>query len=209
MAITTWVTFVTVISALIIIPGPSSLLITMHGAHYGYGKANYTIFGNLLGSLILMTLSAAGLSTLLLSSEIAFSIAKYIGAAYLIFLGIKSILSASKNLDSDTTQLSSNVSRLSLLRSGFFTGISNPKDLIFFASLFPAFLSSDYPIANQLMILMATWLLVDYLLKLVYVLAGGKIRRLFASTTFKVWFNRLTGGLFIGFGSTLAAYNKQ
>ncbi len=210
MDITTWLTFVTVISALIVIPGPSSLLITLHGAKYGFKKANFTILGNLSGSLVLMSLSVFGLGALLVSSEFVFSIAKYCGAAYLIYLGIKTILHSTKaNEDTNGQNMLTSESNLFLLKVGFFTGASNPKDLIFFAALFPAFLNTDSSLFIQFVILMITWLLVDYLLKLIYLFVGGKISILFSKPNFSSWFNRITGGMFVGFGVLLAGYNKN
>jgi len=92
MDTTTWLAYAGVITALIIIPGPSSVLITLHGYKYGFKKTNSTIIGNLIGSSVLMGLSAIGLSLILTSSEVIFSLVKYIGAAYLIFIGIKAWL---------------------------------------------------------------------------------------------------------------------
>lgn len=207
MEVTTWITYLAVISALIVTPGPSSILITVHGLNYGYRKAHITIVGHLLGSLVLMSLSALGLSALLMSSELAFSTAKYLGSAYLIYIGIKTLILPPASIsDPDGGEFKHVICNHSLFKNGFLTSVSNPKDLVFFASLFPAFLSNEQLIFNQLIILMPTWLLVDYLLKVLYLSVGEKIRALFSSTFFKVWFNRLTGGLFMGFGVLLASY---
>lgn len=207
MEFTTWLSYVSIITALIAIPGPSSMLITLHGAKYGFKKANLTVLGNLAGSLVLMGLSALGLGAILTSSELLFSIAKYLGASYLIYLGIKTILSTPKNKtnNDEIIQIESNSD---LIKTGFLTGASNPKDLIFFAALFPAFLNKDSSIVTQLVILMITWLIVDYSLKVMYVFAGKKITHLFSNANFSTWFNRITGGVFIGFGAVLAGYNK-
>ena len=210
MDITTWITYIMVISALIVIPGPSSILVTLHGAHYGYRKANFTIAGTIFGALVLMSLSALGLSALLISSEVAFSIAKYSGATCLIYLGFKTMMvSGCSNSRSVEEKLTNKVTHASLLKSGFLTGVSNPKDLIFFAGLFPAFLNHTNSIMSQLFILMGTWLFVDYLFKILYLLIGGKMSNLFLMTNFRNWFNRLTGGIFIGFGVLLASHSKH
>jgi threonine/homoserine/homoserine lactone efflux protein len=88
----------------------------------------------------------------------------------------------------------------SLFKQGFLTGISNPKDLLFFAALFPAFLNEQQPLLMQLVILMTTWSVVDYMIKVVYVLMGKKINSKFSSPSFLKVCNRLTGGIFIGLG---------
>jgi len=208
MDITTWLAYVGVITALIIIPGPSSVLITLHGYKYGAKKTHSTIVGNLMGSLVLMGLSAIGLSLILTSSQLIFSLIKYIGAAYLIFIGIKTWLNTSTEAHIQFQKNHCAPSRYLLLKQGFLTGISNPKDLLFFTALFPAFLSSAGSLAAQLSILMITWLLVDYAIKVIYLFVGKKISTQFSNPHFSTTLNRLTGGLFVTFGIILAGSVK-
>jgi len=208
MDTTTWLAYAGVITALIIIPGPSSVLITLHGYKYGFKKTHSTIIGNLIGSLVLMGLSAIGLSLILTSSQLLFSLVKYIGAAYLIFIGIRTWLSTSPESHNRFQKNYSAPSPFLLFKQGLLTGISNPKDLLFFTALFPAFLSSAGSLAIQLSILMITWLFVDYAIKVLYLLAGKKINTQFSRPHFSTIFNRLTGALFVTFGIILAGSVK-
>lgn len=211
MDITTWLSYVAMISALIALPGPSSLLITMHGYQYGFKKSNYTIIANLLGSLVLMLMSALGLGVLIATSESLFTLVKYLGAAYLIYLGVKTYGKSSsleKNKNNNNTY-QENESSTSLLKQGFFTGISNPKDLVFFAALFPVFINSEQPILGQFLVLMLTWLVIDYLIKTIYCFAGKRINKQFSSASFVTTFNRVTGGMFIAAGLALAGSNNK
>jgi len=203
--LSTWFAYLGVVAALIALPGPSSLLITLHGYQYGPKRSNHTIIGNMSGSFILMGLSALGLGLLLTTSETIFTLTKYLGALYLIYLGINSwrkptVIDGDEIADKATIEKNS-----SLFKQGFFTGISNPKDLLFFTALFPAFLNDQQPLFMQLVILMTTWLVVDYMIKVVYVLMGKKINTKFSNPNFINIFNRLTGGIFIGFGLLLAS----
>ena len=209
MAITIWLSYVGVIAALIAIPGPSSLLIALHGYKYGFKKTNNTIIGNLMGSLALMGLSAIGLSLLLTSSEVMFSLVKFIGASYLIYIGIKTLLNAAPDPHVQLQENTCDSSNFILLKQGFLTGISNPKDLLFFTALFPAFLSSDGSLSTQLTILMITWLSVDYVIKVIYMIVGKKISLQFSNPKFLTTFNRFTGGLFVTFGIILASSVKS
>jgi len=206
MDITLWLAYIGVITVLIATPGPSSLLITLHGYKYGFIKANNTIIGNLLGSLVLMGGSALGVGVILTSSEVLFSIAKYIGASYLLYLGIKILLYAKSKKLSPLEDVIDNSTSLNLLKQGFLTGLSNPKDLLFFAALFPVFLSDDAPLYFQLSILMLTWLSIDYGLKLIYLFLGKKLSIQFSKPNFLVLFNQLTGGIFISFAILLVAF---
>jgi len=207
MDITLWLAYIGVITALIAIPGPSSLLITLHGYKHGFKKANSTIIGNLLGSLVLMAGSALGLGLILTSSEVLYSITKYIGASYLLYLGFKTLLNAKSTKWSQPKDIMSNASNSSLLKQGFLTGVSNPKDLLFFAALFPAFLNMNGSLNVQLSILMLTWLAIDYSLKLIYMSVGEKLSIQFSKPNFLVLFNQITGGIFISFAFLLAAFN--
>ncbi len=208
MELATWLAYIGVITALIALPGPSSLLITLHGSQYGFIKSNNTIIGNVLGSFILMGLSAFGLGVVLTASDTVFSIAKYIGAAYLIYLGIKTWRASSVTKSDSLDSASLNEPSFTIFKQGFLTGVSNPKDLLFFTALFPAFLNEQAPLLMQLVVLMATWLVVDYAIKVIYVMAGKKIRTQFSKPNFLSMFNRLTGGMFVMFGALLASSNK-
>ena len=210
MEFTIWLSYVTMISALIAFPGPSSLLITMHGYQHGFKKSNYTIVANLIGSLVLMILSALGLGILISTSETLFSIVKYLGAAYLIYIGIKtwrksSVISNKNNNNSNEY----NESIYSMFKLGFFTGISNPKDLVFFAALFPVFINAEQPILGQFFVLMFTWLVIDYIIKILYSLTGKRIHKQFSSSVFVTVFNRITGSMFIVAGLALAGSNNK
>jgi len=208
MDLTTWLSYVGVITALIAIPGPSSLLITLHGYKYGFKKTHNTITGNLLGSLALMGFSAIGLSLILTSSEVIFLLIKYLGASYLIYLGINTLLNATLEPQVQLQENLCEATSSKLLKHGFLTGISNPKDLLFFTALFPAFLNSDGSLPAQLAILMLTWLLVDYAIKVIYMLVGKKVSSKLSSPKFLTTFNRFTGGLFVTFGILLAGSSK-
>ena len=209
MELTVWLSYVAMISVLIAFPGPSSLLVTLHGYQYGFRRSNFTIIANLLGSLVLMILSALGLGILISTSDILFSSVKYLGAGYLIYIGIKTWRRSTAVLNNESTDIINDESNLSLLKQGFFTGISNPKDLVFFTALFPVFISADQPIIGQLLVLMCTWLVIDYLLKVIYSLTGKKINKQFSSGTFVTVFNRITAGMFIVAGMALAGLNNK
>ena len=209
MEFTIWLSYVAMISTLIAFPGPSSLLITMHGYQYGFKKSNYTIIANLLGSLVLMVLSALGLGVLISTSETLFSLVKYLGAVYLIYIGVKTWRNSKVTTNNKNTNNLNHESNISIFKQGFFTGISNPKDLVFFAALFPVFINSQQPIIGQFFILMFTWLIIDYIIKIIYSLTGKRINKKFSNSTFVTIFNRITGGMFIVAGIALAGANNK
>ncbi|RVU84625.1 LysE family translocator [Leucothrix sargassi] len=209
MELATWLAYLGVITVLIATPGPSCLLVTLHGYQYGVKKANATIIGDVLGASLLMLISALGLGVLLTTSDTLFTLLKYIGAAYLIYLGIQTWrkpLSSGSEVVTDKQALKST---RQLFKQGLLTSMTNPKDLLFFAALFPAFLNNQAPLSTQLSLLMLTWVAVNYIVCLLYAITGTKVNKQFSNPSFMKAFNRFTGGMFVSFGALLAGANNS
>ncbi|WP_447893863.1 MULTISPECIES: LysE family translocator [unclassified Vreelandella] len=205
----TWLTYVGVIFALIIFPGPVALLCTSHGLKFGRKQTTATVLGGVSASLVLMMVSSLGLGAVLAASEHAFYILKLVGGAYLIYLGIAAWRDASGlALENPTPEGRPGMSVKTLFRRGFTVGISNPKDLLFFAALFPNFIDVSQPQFIQFIILALTWLAIDFTLMSTYAGLGSSISRWFQSPRRYKRFNRATGGLFMAAGGTLIASNQ-
>ncbi len=198
--------YIGAIIILIAIPGPSSVLISLHGYKYGFKKANATIIGNLLGTLVLMCLTILGLGILLISSEGAFILVKYAGASYLILLGVHTFLHPTEKLKGQSLGTLSDVSGYVLLKQGFLTGVCNPKDILFFSAFFPTFLSCEHSMNTQLFMLMLVWSLVDYSFKLIYLSIGRGLNNQFSNPRFLLALNKITGGTFVTFGFALCLF---
>ncbi|WP_339651146.1 LysE family translocator [Halopseudomonas pelagia] len=205
----TWLAYVGVIFALIVFPGPSALLCTSHGLKFGRQRAMATVAGGALASLVLMTISSLGLGAILAASETTFYVLKMLGGAYLVYLGVKAWLERPAVTQQASATAGSEVVPLrELLNRGFVVGISNPKDLLFFAALFPNFINVSEPQLLQFVILALTWLMLDVVLMSTYAGAGSKISRWFQSPSRVTLFNRATGGLFMAAGGALIASNR-
>ncbi|WP_435104125.1 LysE family translocator [Arhodomonas sp. AD133] len=205
----TWVTYVGVISALIVFPGPVALLCTSHGLAFGRHQASATVIGGTLASLVLMLVSALGLGAILAASETAFSLLKLVGGAYLVYLGLQAWLAQPRPPSFATTDgtdsRSHGASAGRLFRRGFTVGISNPKDILFFAALFPNFVDTGAPQLPQFAVLALTWLVIDTTLMSVYAAMGSGLGRWFSRPGRVRAFNRATGGLFMAAGGSLMA----
>ncbi|WNL39995.1 LysE family translocator [Halomonas sp. PAMB 3232] len=205
----TWLTYMGVIFALIIFPGPVALLCTSHGLKFGRKQATTTVLGGVAASLVLMTISSLGLGAVLATSETAFYALKMVGGAYLVYLGIMAWRdTASPPMASPGAAAGPKVSAKKRFRRGFTVGISNPKDLLFFAALFPNFIDVSQPQLEQFVILALTWLVIDFTLMSIYAGLGSSISRWFQSPRRYQRFNRATGGLFMAAGGTLIASNQ-
>ncbi|WP_111413027.1 LysE family translocator [Billgrantia lactosivorans] len=203
----TWITYVGVITALIIFPGPVALLCTSHGLRFGRHRAFATVLGGGMASLVLMALSALGLGAVLATSETAFFVLKLVGGAYLVYLGLQAWLTVPRSPmeEAPAAGPANRQSAPALFRQGFLVGIGNPKDLLFFAALFPNFIAIGEPQLIQFVILALTWLVIDTTLMTLYATLGSGLGRWFDSPGRMRAFHRTTGGLFLGAGGTLIA----
>ncbi|WP_110657632.1 LysE family translocator [Salinicola halimionae] len=208
-----WITYLGVITALILFPGPVALLCMHHGLRHGRRRALATVMGGALASLALMALSSMGLGAILATSEAAFIVLKAFGAAYLVYLGVQAWRAPSEPMatesvpDADAVTTSARPTR-KLFSKGFTIGISNPKDLLFFGALFPNFIDLSQPQWSQFAILALTWLVVDLVTMTTYASVGSTVSRWFGTSRRVRLFNRTTGGLFMAAGGALAASHR-
>ncbi|AIR69660.1 LysE family translocator [Dickeya fangzhongdai] len=208
MTLHLWLVYLGVIAVLIAVPGPSALLSMAHGLRYGQRRALATILGGASGSLVLMTASALGLGAILAASATAFLALKVVGALYLIWLGISAWRTRESTLTPSAEVDEAAPGALGLYRHGFMVGVSNPKDILFFAALFPNFIDTSAPQAMQFALLALTWVVLDFSIMFTYACMGHRVSALFAHPRRLRLFNRATGTLFIFAGSALVASTK-
>ncbi len=167
----------------------------------GPRRAMTGVTGSVSAVLCIMLLSALGLGALLAASEAAFTAAKVVGAAYLIWLGIKTFRSEGVVLD---TFAEPDVrSGQSVFLRGFLIGASNPKALLFFAAFFPQFLNPALPFASQFSILALTFVSFEFTVLALCALGVSRIAPLLRTNGPMRWVNRVSGGLFTLMGGLL------
>ncbi|MEN5018510.1 LysE family transporter [Erwinia sp. Eh17-17] len=208
MTLQLWLAYTGVIAALIAIPGPSALISMTHGLRYGRKQALATVTGGVLAAMVLMTASALGLGAILAASTTAFTVLKVVGAAYLIWLGIAAWRDSSEPATVNAAELEEAPGALRLFRKGFMVGISNPKDLLFFAALFPNFVDASQPHAMQFATLAVTWAVLDCSIMFGYACAGRRLSGVFSNARRLRILNRSTGSLFVFAGGALAISAK-
>ncbi len=190
-------------------PGPNMLLVMTTSIRHGMRSALITMAGCMTALVILMGISAGGLSAILAASEHLFTILRWIGAAYLIYLGVKCWRAPADPAQfraSDGTSLQARP--LALFRQGFLIASSNPKAILFFGALFPQFIDLSAPKAMQLLVLGTTFVLVEFSWQLVYAVGGIRISPWLGKPRTVRWFNRTSGGVFVGFGALMASVHR-
>lgn len=209
MTIDTWLYYVVAVLILTASPGPSSLLCMTKGVVAGWKVGAYTALGSLSAITIIMTLSFTGLGVMIASSEVIFNAVKWLGAAYLVYLGIKALCSNQEDYQKTTAvSQASNTQFSTHYMSGFIVGASNPKAILFFTALFPQFINPSEHLVNQYLIFAITFITLELSWLLLYAYLGSKSSDwIFASGRAKL-FNRLTGGVFISAGVLLSASSR-
>jgi threonine/homoserine/homoserine lactone efflux protein len=204
-----WLYYLIAILILTASPGPSVLLCVTKSATQGFNYAIYSAFGSLIAIIGIMTLSFTGLGVIVSSSELIFTIIKYIGAGYLIYLGVKALISKQENYHFDKNKDMKKRDKLSSFFSGFIVGGSNPKAIIFFAALFPQFINTNAPLLNQYIVFVSTFSVLELSWLMFYSYLGHKSSNWFLQKGRAKFFNRITGGVFISAGVLLSTSNRS
>jgi threonine/homoserine/homoserine lactone efflux protein len=186
-------------------PDTSQLLIMSNSIRHGLRKSVYTIAGDLTANSLQMTGAAFGLAAIIATSASAFIWIKWLGVAYLVWIGIQLIRSKA-----DTPEVSANVSGQSrrLFRQGFVTSMANPFAVVFFGALFPQFIDPSLPVLPQLLILGLTYLVVDGIILVLWGWMGIRAAKALHQFSFDL-INKLCGGLMIAAAGLLATKDFQ
>jgi len=202
-----WLLYVSVVFMASIIPGPSMLLALTHGIKHGYKKSVSTALGNATASIIQAIIAISGLSIIFTTSGILFEIIRYIGAIYLIYIGIMLFKTPTQNIQKTNCIEDSNTSIFGMFNQAFFIAIGNPKAIIFFTALFPQFISNNGTPLSQYILMIIILGLIAFLCMMIYSIAGDKANIFFKTSTIGKYLNKITGGIFIGAGFGVALKN--
>ncbi|HYG85751.1 MAG TPA: LysE family translocator [Azospirillum sp.] len=207
MTLELWMVYVLAAVGLSLTPGPNGLLSLTHGVRFGAARTVFTVLGGVVGFLVLVAASLAGLGALLAASESAFTIAKWIGAAYLVYLGLRLWKAPPPAVNAPTPDGADRVVGAGrLFLQGFLVATSNPKAMIFFAAFLPQFMAPEAGFWTQFVVLGGTFAVVEFLYELV--LAGLAQRIAPWLSRHGCWFNRITGSMFVGIGGIMATASR-
>ncbi|MBJ9968647.1 LysE family translocator [Burkholderia seminalis] len=208
MNLHTWWLFVATVFVVSAIPGPNMLLVMTHGARHGLRRSAATMAGCLSALVLMLSVSAAGLGAVLEAWPAMFNTLRFAGAAYLIYLGVKAWRARADDVPAAGAEPAAAhtaaASRGTLFRNGFLVAGSNPKAILFAAALLPQFINAAEPTLPQFGILVVTFAVIEVSWYLVYASFGTRIGATLKSQSVAKVFNRLTGGLFVGFGAMMA-----
>ena len=198
----TWLAFFAASWVIAISPGSGAVLSMSHGLSYGVRGAGVTILGLELGLLFILVVAGAGVGSLLVASELAFSVVKVLGACYLIWLGwCQWGAGSAGTLGGELT--AAPMSRRRRLLTGALTNATNPKGILFMVAVLPQFMSEARPLWQQLAVMAATLLGVDLLVMNGYAAGASVLRRWMQSSGAMRAQNRIFGALLMAVGAGL------
>ena len=183
-------------------PGPSQALMIANSMRHGVRRSTSTMFGDLTANSLQMTASAFGLAVIISTSYWILLVVKWAGVLYLFWIGWRTFLSRPEIINGETV-----VSARKLWRQGFVTSASNPKAIFFFAALFPQFIDVSQAIWSQLIILGATYLIVDGILLLLWGLLAERMTVKLKGMG--MWLNRISGSLMMTAAVLLATKDVE
>jgi homoserine/homoserine lactone efflux protein len=207
MSWTTWWAFVVVEAALCLTPGPAVLLVLSQALTRGSLRAIWSIGGILAANTLYFVLSATGVGAVLMASYDLFFAVKWIGAAYLVWLGIAAFRGKSPMLSVRQADAAP-VSGFRLFLNGFVLQMANPKALMFFTAMLPQFIDPHAAIVPQVVILAATSVVIEFFVQLFYAVLAGRVTHLATRPRFAAVTNRIAGTLLMGAGIGMAAIRK-
>ncbi len=208
MHLTTLLAFAAVSFIGIATPGPTVLLALTNGSRFGVRRALPGMIGAVLSDAVLICAVAIGLGALLAASEFWFSALKWVGAAYLAFLGI--MMLRSKGSIDGALQASASQSKgmaFSIGLKSFMVAVTNPKGYLFFSAFLPQFIDPSMPQLQQYFILGSIFAALDFMIMFGYAVFGSQAVRVLKSEGAK-WLERACGGALLALAGSLALYRR-
>ncbi|MGP6087714.1 LysE family translocator [Antarctobacter jejuensis] len=196
-------TFAAMVLVIVATPGPTVLLALSNGSRYGVARSSYGIAGAALSDAVLMAAAGLGLGAVLAASALIFSLVKWVGVAYLVWLGVQMVRSSgvvgpvARETGCDTG------AAFPIFRKSFLVAVTNPKGYLFFTAFLPQFIDLSAPLLTQYLVLALVFIAVDVGVMAAYAGLGGRAVR-FLTNRGAMWVDRTCGVTLIALGGALA-----
>lgn len=201
MNIDTWLIYLLASIGLSLSPGPNGLLALTHGVLHGQRKTLFTIFGGTLGFVAVIALSMFGIGALLQTSLVWLTALKWLGGAYLVWLGIQVWRSPPVGVQLTGGSAEPARSGWSLFRQGALSAVTNPKGILFFAAFLPQFIDPQRSLLLQFLVMAGTFALVEAVTELFIAGMAARISPWLRRVGKR--FNQVCGGVFVAIGVAL------
>lgn len=210
MTLESWFVYLLLVTAAAATPGPAVLFIINISTGYGWRTAIFSALGNISGLFCLGIVAVTGLGTILKTSAFVFGCFKYIGALYLIYLGVRLLLRKEQSgAGAEVVKMRAGIAPGRVFCQAFGVALSNPKAILFLTALFPQFLQVELPLVPQFFRLIVTLMAFSFSFLMLYALVAHKACVWLRGAGRKTLVNRASGSLFIGFGALLAGSSNS
>jgi homoserine/homoserine lactone efflux protein len=208
MELNTWMAYFLACVTIAVSPGNGAVLSMSHGLSYGVRKTSVSILGLQAGLLVILLLSALGLGALLLASETLFTAVKWVGAAYLVWLGVQ-LWRAPVAESAQGVAIAPQMSAQRRFGLGFFTNVTNPKGIVFLVAVLPQFMNPNTPnLGVEVAILAATMVGVDLVVMHGYAGLAAQLAGFFKDPKAMRLQNRVFGGVLMAAGLAVLAVRR-
>jgi threonine/homoserine/homoserine lactone efflux protein len=202
-----WLLFVITEAVLSVTPGPAVLYVLSQAIRRGPWKSVWASWGILSANAMYFALSATSLGAVIVASYRLFFLIKWVGAAYLVYLGLSSFFGRSSVLSLPEEKSDSRTGPR-ILRDGFFLQAANPKALLFFTAILPQFIDAHHNVVFQVLVLGISSIVVEFVILFIYGQLAGRALSTARSPRFEKLTNRMAGSLLICAGVGLARLRR-
>lgn len=202
MDIHLFLTFCAAAAILVVIPGPVVTLVVANSLSHGTRTGLTTVAGTSIGSALLVAVAAVGLVTVFSLLSEVFTVIRWVGAVYLIWLGVKAWRAHGGNMQGMIASATPR-SALAVFLQGFLIAVTNPKTIVFYIAFLPQFIDPRLPAAPQLLVMSCTMVIIAVIFDSTYALFASGLRGWFMAPRRRRLQSRITGTLLIGTGCGL------
>ncbi|MCH7342634.1 LysE family transporter [Pelomonas sp. CA6] len=207
MEFSVWLGFFAASWAISLSPGAGAIAAMSSGLNHGFRRGYFTTFGLVLGILTQILLVGAGLGALIAASSLGFAIVKWLGVAYLVYLGVQQWRAPAKPLVAELSE-PTQVTRRQLVLRGWAINAVNPKGTVFLLAVVPQFLNLHQSLVPQYAVIGATLAFTDLVVMAGYTVLASRVLSALRSESHLKALNRVFGSLFVGAGLLLASFKK-
>ncbi len=208
MSLDVWIPFFVASWLISLSPGSGAISCMAAGLRYGYRRALWNIVGLQLGILAVLAVVAVGVGAVIAASTTLFAAIKWLGAAYLVWLGLQQWRAQAAPVGGDGGGADDGGTPRALVLIGFLVNTTNPKGIVFMLAVLPQFIDPAQPQLVQYLVCAATLLFTDVVVMSGYTGFAARVLRLLREPHHVRWMNRTFGGLFIAAGVALAAFRR-
>lgn len=208
MELSVWMTFFVAAWAISLAPGAGAIAAMSSGLNHGFKRGYFTTFGLILGILTQIVVVGAGLGALIATSAFGFAIVKWLGVAYLAWLGIQQWRAPATPLVAAGGEAKVVVTRRQLVLRGWMINAVNPKGTVFLLAVVPQFLDLHASLARQYLVIAGTLAFTDMVVMAGYTVLAARVLSVLRSSRQVRIMNRTFGSLFIAAGALLATFKR-